>query len=45
MGMLRESGVVARDKSDSSYERPLTVPAQRIGTNFNILPPDYEPAN
>jgi len=45
VGMLRESGVVARDKSDSSYERPLTVPAQRIETNFNILPPDYEPTN
>ena len=43
MGMLRESATIARDKSDSSYERPLTVNPKRIGTNVNILPPDYEP--
>ena len=43
MLMLRESGVVARDKSDSSYERPLTVPAERIGINIDILPKGYAP--
>ena len=43
MAMLRESGVVARDKSDSSYERPLTVPGERIGLNLDILPKGYEP--
>lgn len=41
--MLRESGVVARDKSDSSYERPLIVPPARIGINLDILPPGYAP--
>lgn len=41
--MLRESGVVARDKSDSSYERPLTVPSARIGLNIDILPDGYAP--
>ena len=43
MAMLRESGVVARDRSDSSYERPLTVPAERHGINLDILPPGYAP--
>ncbi|MCK9543072.1 MAG: nuclear transport factor 2 family protein [Novosphingobium sp.] len=43
LGMLRESGVVARDRSDSSYERPLTVPAERIGLNLDILPEGYKP--
>lgn len=43
LGMLRESGVVARDKSDSSYERPLTVPAERLGINLDILPDGYKP--
>ncbi len=43
MAMLRESGVVARDRTDSSYERPLTVDPARIGININILPADYEP--
>jgi ketosteroid isomerase-like protein len=41
--MLRESGVVARDPSDSSYERPLTVDHARIGINLDILPPGYAP--
>jgi len=41
--MLRESGVVARDNSDSSYERPLVVPAERIGINIDILPEGYAP--
>ena len=41
--MLRESGVVARDASDSSYERPLIVPPARIGINLDILPPGYAP--
>lgn len=35
--MLAESGKVARDASDCSYERPLTVPAERIGINVDIL--------
>lgn len=43
MAMLRESGVVARDRSDSSYERPLTVDPARIGINLDILPPGYAP--
>jgi hypothetical protein len=38
MAMLRESGVIARDKRDSSYERPLTLPPERIGRNIDILP-------
>ena len=42
--MLRDSGVIARDKSDSSYERPLSVPAERIGLNLDILPEGYMPA-
>ena len=41
MGMLRESGVVARDRSDSSYERPLTVDPKRVGINLDILPAGY----
>jgi hypothetical protein len=41
--MLRESGVVARDASDSSYERPLIVPPARIGINLDILPSGYAP--
>lgn len=41
MAMLRESGVVARDKSDSSYERPLTIASGRIGINHDILPAGY----
>lgn len=44
LAMLRESGVVARDRSDSSYERPLTVPESRIGLNLDILPEGYRPA-
>lgn len=43
MAMLRESGVVARDPSDSSYERPLTVNPARVGINLDILPPGYAP--
>jgi len=43
MAMLRESGVVARDPSDSSYERPLTVNPDRVGINLDILPPGYAP--
>lgn len=43
MAMLRESGVVTRDRSDSSYERPLTVPTKRVGINIDILPPGYAP--
>lgn len=43
MAMLRESGVVARDRTDSSYERPLTVPQARVGINLDILPPGYAP--
>jgi len=43
-GMLREGGVIARDRSDTSYERPLTVDPTRIGKNINILPPEYEPS-
>jgi len=43
MAMLRESGVVARDRSDSSYERPLTVNPDRVGIDLDILPPDYRP--
>jgi len=43
MGMLRQSGVVARDRNDSSYERPLTIPAERLGINIDILPAGYEP--
>ncbi|MBV9840959.1 MAG: nuclear transport factor 2 family protein [Sphingomonadaceae bacterium] len=31
--MLRESGIVARDKTDSSYERPLSIPKERVGIN------------
>lgn len=44
MAMLREGGVVARDSTDSSYERPLTIQQDRIGKNLNILPPEYEPS-
>ena len=43
MAMLRESGVVARNPSDSSYERPLMVNPDRIGINLDILPPGYAP--
>ncbi|MEP6867632.1 MAG: nuclear transport factor 2 family protein [Novosphingobium sp.] len=32
--MLQQSGIVARDRSDCSYERPLTVPAERVGINL-----------
>lgn len=42
--MLREGGTIARDTTDASYERPLTVDPARIGLNINILPPEYEPA-
>lgn len=31
--MLAESGIVARDRTDASYERPLTIDADRIGIN------------
>ncbi|MEO8723900.1 MAG: nuclear transport factor 2 family protein [Sphingobium sp.] len=31
--MLAQSGINARDETDSSYERPLTVPPERIGIN------------
>lgn len=41
MAMLRESGVVARNHSDSSYERPLTINPDRTGINLDILPPGY----
>ena len=41
--MLRDGGVIARDHSDASYERPLTVDPKRIGINHNILPAEYEP--
>lgn len=34
--MLAQSGTVARDRTDSSYERPLTIPADRIGINVMI---------
>jgi hypothetical protein len=37
MAMLAQSGTVARDRTDSSYERPLTVPAERVGINVDIL--------
>lgn len=43
MAMLRGGGVVARDRSDASYERPLNVDPARIGLNHSILPPGYEP--
>lgn len=43
MSMLRESGVVARNLSDSSYERPLRIDPARVGINLDILPPDYAP--
>ena len=43
MEMLRESGVVARDPSDSSYERPLTIDPARVGINHDILPAGYAP--
>ncbi|NLR72784.1 nuclear transport factor 2 family protein [Novosphingobium sp. ERN07] len=43
MAMLRESGTVARDRSDSSYERPLAVKPERVGINLDILPPEYRP--
>lgn len=43
MAMLRESGVVARDRSDSSYERPMHVDAARVGLDLDILPPGYAP--
>jgi ketosteroid isomerase-like protein len=29
--MLAQSGIVARDRSDSSYERPLTIAPERVG--------------
>src|SRR3546814_18472404 len=35
--MLAQSGTVARDASDCSYERPLTIPEERIGINVDIL--------
>ena len=41
--MLRERGVIARDRSDSSYERPLTVPPERVGLSLDILPSGYAP--
>lgn len=43
MAMLRESGIVARDRSDSSYERPLAVDVARVGLNCDILPDGYQP--
>lgn len=42
--MLREGGIIARDPSDVSYERPLAVDPKRIGKKINILPPEYEPS-
>lgn len=43
MAMLRESGVIVRDKSDASYARPLTVPEERLGLSLDILPEAYRP--
>lgn len=43
MAMLRESGVIARDRSDSSYERPMNVDPARLGIDHDILPPGYTP--
>lgn len=34
--MLAQSGVVARDTSDCSYERPLRIDPQRVGINVTI---------
>lgn len=31
---LAEAGTVARDRTDCSYERPLTIPVERIGLNL-----------
>ena len=36
---LAQSGRIARDATDCSYERPLTVPPERIGINVDILAP------
>jgi ketosteroid isomerase-like protein len=33
---LASSGTVARDRSDASYERPLTIPAERVGYVFSM---------
>jgi hypothetical protein len=41
--MLRESGIVARDRSDSSYDRPLMVNQDRFGISIDILPDGYAP--
>lgn len=41
MAMLHQSGVIARDQTDSSYERPLRVPEDRIGLDLDILPDGY----
>ena len=43
MAMLRSNGVISRDESDSSYDRPLSVEPLRIGINKDILPPGYAP--
>lgn len=40
LSMLRENGVIERNRTDVSYERPLTVDPARIGTNLDILAPD-----
>lgn len=43
MAMLRESGTIARDRRDSSYERPMVIAAERMGINYDILPESYRP--
>lgn len=43
LAMLRESGVVARNGSDSSYERPITIDPARLGIDLDILPAGYAP--
>lgn len=43
MAVLQGGAVVARDRSDASFDRPPVINPQRIGLNHSILPPGYEP--
>jgi ketosteroid isomerase-like protein len=43
MALLRSNAVIARDRNDASYDRPLAVDPRRIGINQDILPTGYQP--
>lgn len=41
LAMLRANAVIARDGTDASYDRPLTVDPARVGISLDILPQGY----